>query len=115
MNIYYLQKFWFYEQYYNDTSVHTHYLTVELPKVNIDAQIWLTILGPGVSFDKGKAGLAAAGIKSYRYIDGGGIPQYHEFNTWEGHVRVEQCTEITFSFKVSLAWAKAEGIIYWHN
>lgn len=115
MNIYYLQKFWFTEVYYTDTDVHSHYYTVELPKINIDAQIWLTIFGPGVNLEERKAGIAAAGIKSYSFIDREGIAKYHEFNTWESHVRVEQCTQITFSFKVMLAWAKAEGIIYWHS
>lgn len=115
MNIYYLQKFWFGQVYYTDTIVHSHYYTIELPKVNIDAQIWLTIFGPGVNLDERITGFAASGIKSYRFIDGDGISRYREFTTWESHVRIEQCTEITFSFKVALAWAKAEGIIYWHD
>jgi hypothetical protein len=115
MNIYYLQKFWFGEKYYTDTDVHNHYFTVDLPKVNIDAQIWLTIFSPGINSDQGKTGIAAAGVKSYRFIDAHGTSQYKEFSTWESHLRVEQCTQITFSFKVCLAWAKAEGIIYWHD
>lgn len=115
MNIYYLQEFWFFEQYYTDTSLHKHYFTVELPKVNIDAQIWLTIFSPGVNFDKGVVGLAAAGVKSYRFVDKQGAKQYQEFSNWEAHLWVEQCIEITFAFHVRLAWAKAEGIIYWHD
>src|SRR5580765_1409175 len=105
MNIYYIQKFWFAEKYYTDTAIHKHYLTVELPKINIDAQIWLTIFSPGINFDQGRSGIAAAGIKSYRYIDTNGFLQYQEFTSWESHLRVNQCMEITFAFTVSLAWA----------
>jgi hypothetical protein len=115
INIYYIQKFWFGEAYYTDTSYHKHYFTVELPKVNVDAQIWLTIFSPGVSFDAGVTGLAAAGLKSYQFIDSNGTQQYREFDHWESHLRIEQCVEITFAFHVQLAWAKAEGIIYWHS
>lgn len=115
MNIYYIQKFWFGEKYYTDASLHKHFLTVQLPDVNIDAQIWLTILGPGINFDQGVVGLAAAGVKSYRYIDKNGTQQFQEFDHWESHLRVERCVEVTFAFHVQLAWAKAEGIIYWHD
>jgi hypothetical protein len=115
MNIYYLQEFWFGERYYTDTSIHKHYITIDLPKVNIDAQLWLTIFSPGVNFDKGVTGLAAAGIKSCRFIDQNGVAQPKEFTNWESHIWVGQCTQITFAFQVRLAWAAAEGIIYWHD
>ena len=115
MNIYYLQEFWLGEHYYKDTNLHPHYLTIELPEVNIDAQIWLTIFSPGFNFDKGVTGIAAAGVKSCRFIDQNGAPQYHEFTSWESHLWIARCTEVTFAFQVRLAWAAAEGIIYWHD
>jgi hypothetical protein len=115
MDIYYIQKFWYGEHYYTDTTVHKDYFTIQLPKVNVDAQIWLTILGPGINFDEGVVGLAAAGVKSYRYVDSNGVTQYQELSNWESHLRISNCVEITFSFAVQLAWAKAEGIIYWHT
>jgi hypothetical protein len=115
MNIYWLQEFWFFQKYYTDTSLHKHYFTIEFPKVDIDAQIWLTIFSPGVNFDQGVTGIAAAGVKSYRFVDQNGVTQYKEPPNWDAHVRVQRCTEITFAFHVRLAWAKAEGIIYWHD
>ena len=115
MNIYFLQEFWFGEHYYTDTDVHKDYFTIQLPKVNIDAQIWLTILGPGINFDAGVVGMAAAGVKSYRYVDANGTTQYQEFTEWQGHVWVDNCVELTFALAVQLAWAKAEGMIYWHT
>ena len=115
MNIYYIQKFWFSQRYYTDTSVHKHYFTIELPRVNIDAQIWLTIFSTGIKLDAGVLGLAAAGVKSCRFVDPEGITRYQEFTNWEAHLRVQQCVEVTFAFHVRLAWANAEGIIYWHD
>lgn len=115
MNIYYIQKFWFGEQFYTDTDTHKNYFTVDLPKVNIDAQIWLTIFSTGLNLDAGVLWLAAAGVKSYRFVDQDGITRYRELSNWESHLRVEQCVEVTFAFHVRLAWAKAEGIIYWHD
>jgi hypothetical protein len=115
MNIHYIQKFWFGERYYTDTAWHAHYHTIQLPDVNIDAQIWLTILSPGLNMDEGVLGGAAAGIKSFRFIDKEGQTQFQEFDHWESHLRVERCTELTVAFHVRLAWAKAEGIIYWHD
>lgn len=115
MNIYYLQKFWFSEKYYTDTSVHKHYFTIDLPEVDIDAQIWLTIFSPGLKSDPGVLGLAAAGVKSYRFLDKNGVTNHQELTNWESHLRVERCMQVTFAFHVRLAWAKAEGIIYWHD
>ncbi len=113
MDIYHLQKFWFGEKRYTDTVVHPHYHTIELPQVNIDAQVWLTIFSPGINLGAGVTGLAAAGVKSYRFIDPGGFPQFREVSGWESHARVERCTQITFAFHVQLAWAKAEGMVYY--
>jgi len=115
VNIFYIQKFWFAERYYTDTDWHPDYLTVQLPTVNIDAQIWLTIFSPGVHYDPDATGGAAAGVKSVRFIDDNGQNQYQELTNWESHIRIARCTEITFSFGVRLAWAKAEGVIYWHD
>ncbi len=115
MNIYYIQKLWFSEKYYADTTVHKHYLTVQLPKINIDTQIWLTIFSPGVNLDAGVGGIAAAGIKSYRYEDDQGKSQFVELDHWESHLRQSRCLEVTYAFHVRLAWAKAEGMIYWHD
>ena len=113
MNIYHLQKFWFGERRFTDTGLHPDYFTVDIPEANIDAQIWLTIFAPGVNFDERVTGLAAAGVKSFRFIDSGGLPQFQELSHWESHVRVERCTAVTFAFHVQLAWAKAEGMIYY--
>jgi len=115
MIIDYLQEFWFGERYYTDTSWHKDYFTVELPKVNIDAQIWLAILSVGLKLDEGVLGGAAAGVKSYRFVDTDGITRFRELDQWQGHLWVDNCVEITFAFHVRLAWAKAEGMIYWHH
>jgi|SRR5215218_1298777 len=115
MNINFLQEFWFGERRFTDLEVHRDFLTVQIPEVNIDAQIWLTIFSPGIDLGAGVTGLAAAGVKSVRFIDPKGVPQFQEFNDWRGYVWVDRCTEITFAFHVQLAWAKAEGMIYWHN
>jgi hypothetical protein len=113
MDIYYLRKFWFGERYFTDTVVHPNYFTVDIPEANIDAQIWLTILSPGVNLDERVTGLAAAGVKSFRFIDPEGLPRFQEVSDWQSHVRVERCTAITFAFHVRLAWAKAKGMIYY--
>ena len=115
MNIYWLQEFWFSEKYHTDASLHKHYFTIQLPEVNIDTQIWLTIFSTGLNYDQGVLGLAAAGIKSYRFVDQNGVKQYKELTNWEAHLWVDRCIEITYAFHVRLAWAKAEGMIYWHD
>src|SRR5215212_2344152 len=114
MNIYYLQKFWFHERRHTDAALHRHFFTVDLPEVNIDAQIWLTIFSPGISFDEQVAGYAAAGVKSFRFIDSNGLTQFQELESWQGSVRVERCIQIMFELAVQFATAKAEGMIYWH-
>jgi hypothetical protein len=114
MNIYWLRPFWFNEVFYNDTSVHSHYHTITFAnKPNIDAQIWLTIFSSGLKLSEGVLGIAAAGIKSYRFINDKGGTELKEFDSWQSHVRVKKCVELTVSFKVRLAWAKAEGMIYY--
>ena len=113
MYIYHLQEFWFGAKYFSDLEDHHDFITVDLPLVNIDAQIWLTIVSQGFNIEERVVGLAAAGVKSYRFIDAAGFPQYRELREWQSNVRVERCTEITFRFTVRLAWAKAEGMIYY--
>ena len=115
MNIYWLQPFWFGERYYTDTAAHKNFFTVALPEVDIHAQIWLTIFSPGLNFDEEALGLAAAGIKSYRFKDSDGVLQLKELDSWSSHIWIDRCVEITFAFHVRLAWAKAEGMIYWHD
>jgi hypothetical protein len=115
MNIYWLQKFWFHERRHTDTQVHRHFLTVDLPEVNIDAQIWLTAFSPGRNVEEQIMGAAAAGVKSFRFIDSNGLMQFRELDSWQGNVRVERCIQIMFAFHVQFAWAKAEGMIYWHD
>src|SRR5262245_28553123 len=117
MNIYWLRQFWFGERFYNDTSLHKHYFTIAFAnRPNIDAQIWLTIFASGATYDNGAVtnlGIAAAGIKSFRFINDQDESELQEFDHWESHVRVKKCVELTVAFHVKLAWAKAEGNIYY--
>ncbi|MBX7435469.1 hypothetical protein JDV09_25735 [Mycobacterium sp. Y57] len=117
MNITYLREFWFGEKFYNDTASHPHYYTVRFAdRPNIDAQIWLTILSPGATFSGGAVtaiGSAAAGVKSYASVNAQGQIETHESTNWDAHARVEKVVDITFAFHVRLAWAKAEGQIYY--
>ena len=118
MDIYWLRWFAFGDKFYTDTSVHKHFHTISFAtQPNIDAHIWLTIFSSGGKWENGgitDLGIAAAGIKSVKYINSNGSPQVDEFDTWRGHLRKEKVVEITFAFHVKLAWAKAEGtIFYW--
>src|SRR5262245_41666759 len=117
MQIYWLRQFWFGEAFYTDTALHKHYHTITFAnKPNIDAQIWLTIFSPGGQWSDGAIttlGLVAAGIKSFKFINSSGQTQFTELDHWESHVRIEKCVELTVAFHVSLAWAKAEGNIYY--
>jgi hypothetical protein len=117
VNIYWLRQFWFNQRYFSDTALHKDYLTITFAnRPNIDAQIWLTILSPGATFSGGAVtavGTAAAGIKSYRFINASGVSEFKELSDWEAHVRIEKCVELTVAFHVRLAWAKAEGMIYY--
>jgi hypothetical protein len=117
MQIYWLRQFWFGEAYYTDASLHKHYHTIAFAhQPNIDAQIWLTIFSPGASWSGGaitNIGLAAAGFKSYRFINDRGEPELKEMESWSSHVRVNRIVELTAAFHVRLAWAKAEGNIYY--
>lgn len=117
MNIYWLRQFWFGEVFYDDASLHKHYHTITFAnQPNIDAQIWLTIFSSGAKWAGGAItalGIAAAGIKSYRFINDTGQTELKEFDHWESHVRIKKCVELTVAFHVKLAWAKAEGNIYY--
>ena len=117
MDIYWLRPFWFGQRSYSDTSLHKDYFTISFAnRPNIDAHVWLTIMAPGATFAGGAVtalGAAAAAFKSYRFINSRGETEVRELDQWEAHVRVEKCVELTVAFHVRLAWAKAEGLIYY--
>ena len=117
MDIYWLRPFWFGQRSFSDTTVHKDYFTISFAnRPNIDAQVWLTIMAPGATYADGAVtalGVAAAGFKSYRFINTRGETEVKELDQWEAHVRVEKCVELTVAFHVRLAWAKAEGMIYY--
>jgi hypothetical protein len=117
MNIYWLRKFWFGQRSFSDTSLHKDYLTIAFAnRPNIDAQVWLTVVSPGATYADGAVtalGTAATAFKSYRFINARGESEFRELDQWEAHVRVERCVELTVAFHVRLAWAKAEGMIYY--
>lgn len=117
MNITYLREFWFGDRVYNDTSNHPHYHTVRFAdRPNIDAQIWLTIVSPGATFSGGAVtaiGSAAAAVKSYAFVNPQGQIETRDAGAWDAHAFVEKAVDITFAFHVRLAWAKAEGQIYY--
>jgi hypothetical protein len=119
VNVYWLRKFWFGPTYYSDTVNHPHYHTVRFAnQPNIDAQIWLTIFSPGIRFEGGgptAAGSAAAGIKGYAFVNAEERMEEKILDTWESSVRIERAVDITFAFHVRLAWAKADGMIYYWN
>lgn len=117
MQIYWLRPFWFGEVSYSDTSVHKHFHTIAFAhRPNIDAQIWLTIFSSGAKWVGGNItalGIAAAGIRSYKFINDRGGLETKEFTDWHSHVRIHRCVELTLAFHVRLAWAKAEGMVYY--
>ena len=117
MQIYWLRQFWFGEKSYSDATLHKHYHTITFAnQPNIDAQIWLTIFSSGAKFSDGAItalGIAAAGIKSFKFINGEDKTETTELDHWDSHVRIERCVELTVAFHVRLAWAKAEGMIYY--
>jgi hypothetical protein len=53
------------------------------------------------------------GIKSYTFVDDHGQPQLRIFNDWVSSVRIERVVDLTVGFHVRLAWAKADGMIYY--
>jgi hypothetical protein len=117
VQVYWLRQFWFGEKFYDDTSLHKHYHTIAFAhQPNIDAQIWLTIFSSGATFEDGAVtnlGIAAAGIKSFRFVNDRGETELTTLDAWSSHIRVERCVELTVAFHVKLAWAKAEGNIYY--
>jgi hypothetical protein len=117
MNIYWLRPFSFGQHTYSDTSVHKNYGTITFAtRPNIDAYVWLTIVSPGAAYSRGavtSVGMAAAGFRSYRFVNARGEIELKELDQWEAHVRVEKIVELTAAFHVRLAWAKAEGTIYY--
>jgi hypothetical protein len=114
MQITALRRFWFSTQYYTDTDVHKDYLAIQFTdRPNIVAQIWLTIFSPGIAYENGIVGGAAAGFKSFAFINAAGRPEVKELTEWTSGIRVEQIVNLTMTFHVRLAWAKAEGIMYY--
>lgn len=117
MEIYWLRPFWFGDVSYNDATTHKHYFTISFAyKPNIDAQIWLTTFSTGAKWSEGAItdlGIATAGIKSVKFINSNGDTETKEFTTFDAHVRIEKCVELTVFMHVKLAWAKAEGMIYY--
>jgi hypothetical protein len=117
VNITYLREFWFGDRVYSDTANHPHYQTVRFAdRPNIDAQIWLTIMSPGATFSGGAVtaiGSAAAAVKSYAFVNAQGQIETRDAANWDAHAFVERVVDITFAFHVRLAWAKAEGQIYY--
>lgn len=117
MQIVLLRKVWFRARSYNDTELHQHYHTVRFAnRPNIDAQIWLSIFAPGGTYANGAItalGTAAAGIKSYSFLNDSGDVETRELTEWISNVRIERAFDLTFAFHIRLAWAKAEGMIYY--
>ena len=113
MEIYWLRQFWFGEAFHDDTSVHKHYFTITFAnKPNIDAQIWLTIFSTGAKWSGGAItdlGIAAAGIKSFKFINSNGNTETTEFHSWESHVRIKKCVELTVAFHVKLTCSKVRA------
>lgn len=114
-----LRKFWFGQRVSSDTAVQRNYYTVDFAgEPNIDAQIWLTLFSPGATYSGGAVtaiGSVMAAFKSYRFINSRGEPEFKELTNWEANVRVERCIQLTAAFHLRLAWAKAEGMIYYWN
>jgi hypothetical protein len=118
MRIYWLQQFWFGDVVYNDTDNHPHYGTIRFEgRPNIDAQAWLTTLSPGAKFSGGAVtaiGGAAVRIVFAQFVDDQGFSRTETtFGNWESHIRLSQAIIVQWEFNVRLAWAKAEGMIYW--
>jgi hypothetical protein len=116
MQVYYLQRFWFYNVYNSGTTPQTHHYTMTFdPPVTVKGQIFLNILSQGVSFDQKVVGLAAAGVKSYTYVDNNGQEQTVDFAGQDpsGSIFVTNITSVTWFLTVTLAWAGAQGMIYY--
>lgn len=116
MQIYYLQRFWFWNIYNADPSPVTHHLAVHFDSpVTVKGQIFLNILSEGVSFDQNVVGLAAAGVKAYTFIDGNGQEQTVDFMGQDpfGSIYVKNITSVTWFLTVVKAWAGAHGMIYY--
>ncbi len=117
MEIVHLRRVWFGARVYNDTETHRHFHTVRFAnRPNIDAQIWLSIFSPGATYANGAVtalGLAAAGIQSYSFINDNGGIETKDLSEWISNVSIKRVVDLTFGFHIRLAWAKAEGMIYY--
>lgn len=116
MQIYYLQRFWFYNVYNNSSTQQTHQYTVMFDSpVTVKGQIFLNVISQGVSFDRQTVGLAVACVKKYTYIDNDGTEQAVDYTGQApfGSVSATNITSVTWELIVTLAWAGAHGMIYY--
>jgi len=116
MQVYYLQRFWFFNVYNNTAQVQTsRYTMVFDPPATVKGQIFLNILSPGISFDQNAVGIAVACVKKYTYLDGNGQEQTVDYTGQDpfGSIYVTNITSVTWELAVTLAWAGAHGMIYY--
>jgi len=116
VQIYYLQRFWFYNVYNSGTTQQNHQYTMTFdPPVTVKGQIFLNLLSPGVSFDSNTVGVAVACVKKYTYIDNNGHEQTVDYTGQDpsGSIYVTNITSLTWELVVTLAWAGAQGMIYY--
>jgi hypothetical protein len=116
MQIYYLQRFWFFNVYNDSALPLTHKYTIHFDTpVTVKGQIFLNIISEGVSFDQNVVGAVAAGVKAYTFIDGNGQEQTVDFAGQDpfGSIYVKNITSVTWFLTVVKAWAGAHGMIYY--
>src|SRR5215471_21391250 len=98
MQVYYLQRFWFFNVYNNTAQVQTsRYTMVFDPPATVKGQIFLNILSPGISFDQNAVGIAVACVKKYTYLDGNGQEQTVDYTGQDpfGSIYVTNITSVT--------------------
>ena len=118
MQVYYLQRFWFYNVYNNTTQLQASKYTMMFdPPVTVKGQIFLNIVSQGVSFDQSTVGIALACVKMYTYLDGNGHEQTVDYTGQDpvGSIYVTNITSVTWELVTKLAWAGAHGMIYYIN
>jgi hypothetical protein len=110
LNVYYVQQLWFDSFHFPDTLT-PHFLTIDLPNVNVKAYIALNALSLGVSSDN-TGGIMAAGIRSYEYTDTSGF-HHVDVPIALAHATVHKCSKITFGVQGRQAFGSAVGMLYW--
>jgi hypothetical protein len=116
MQIYYLQRFWFWNVYNGSSTPQHHLYTINFDSpITVKGQIFLNILSPGASFDSQTVGLAAACVKMYTYLDDNGQEQTMDYTGQDpfGSISAAQVTSVTWELIVTLAWAGAHGMFYY--